>query len=80
MRPGARRDAGDERNRERITISANSTGGAELRFLDRQTLVRAHMRLFKDNKVRLFFTDSEPDGTRVYRVAAEGDTLLTHPR
>ncbi len=69
---------GDDRNRERITITASSHGGAELRFLDRLTRVRAHMTLFGDNKVRMFFTDYEPDETIVYRISAAGDTLVRH--
>jgi hypothetical protein len=68
------------RNRERITMAANSEGGAEFRMLGHDSRVRAHMTLFRDNTVALFFTEYEPDRTIVHRVSAKGDTVVVHER
>ena len=65
-------------NRERITLTAGHTGGSELRFLDRESRVRAHIALFNDNTVALFFTDYQPGKTTVHRVGASGDTVVVH--
>lgn len=70
---------GDGGNRERITLSAGATGGAELRFLNRKSVVAAHMSLFRDDEVRLFFTSHREDGNVVHRISAEGDTVVVHP-
>ncbi len=67
-------------NRERITIAANGQGGAELRVLGHDSRVRAHMSLFRDNTVALFFTEYEPNRTIVHRVSAKGDTTVVHQR
>ena len=67
-------------NRERITISAPRNGGAELRFLNQKSMVAAHMPLFSDGQVALFFTNYTPDGALVHRVSATGDTVVLHRR
>ena len=57
---------GDERNRERVNISATSDGSAEVRMLDRHTWVRARLALARDNHVALDFLDFPP-GQRLQR-------------
>lgn len=48
---------GDDRNRERINIVADETGGAFMRFLDRRTNVVARMSLDSENQAWLEFSD-----------------------
>ena len=61
-------------------MSASENGGAELRMLDRRSYVRAHMELFDDNTVALFFEEPRGDTTIVHRVSATGDTVVVHRR
>ncbi|MGI9077578.1 MAG: hypothetical protein ACR2G6_09650 [Gemmatimonadaceae bacterium] len=71
---------GSRVNRERLTLAVSRSGNGEIRFLDREATVRAHMTLFNDNAVALFFTDYGPNGTLVTRVSAKGDTTVLHRR
>ncbi len=73
-RPGLRS------TRERINIGLDPEGRLKLRFLDMDGRVRAHMELFDDNNVYLFFTDLQEDRTVVHRLDAHGDTVITHAR
>lgn len=73
-RPGVRS------NRERLTFAVDREGRPKLRFLDTNGLVRAHMELFDDDNVYLFFTDLQGDTTVVHRVDAQGDSVITHAR
>ena len=72
--------AGSWVNRERLTLAVSQSGNGEIRFLDRAAAVRAHMTLFHDNTVALFFTDYGSDSTVVTRVSAKGDTTVVHRR
>jgi hypothetical protein len=68
----------DRGNTERITLSVSAKGGSEMRFLDHDGYVRAHMSLFSDNDVALFFTGRQGGKTIVHRVGATGDTVVVH--
>ena len=68
----------DRGSTERITLSVNAKGGSEMRFLDHEGYVRAHMALFSDNDVALFFTSRQDGKTIVHRVGATGDTVVVH--
>jgi len=68
----------DPGNTERITLSVSSKGGSEMRFLDHEGYVRAHMSFFSDNDVALFFTGRQDGKTIVHRVGATGDTVVVH--
>jgi hypothetical protein len=57
---------GNDRNRERVSISAFGDGGAEIRMLDRETWVRARLALDSDNSVALDFLNFPP-GQRLQR-------------
>lgn len=58
---------GDDRNRERISFIADSQGGAEIRFLNRKTLVPGRIRLGEDDKLYLEFLDVQMDKKKVIR-------------
>ena len=65
---------------ERVDMSASENGGAEFRMLDHRSYVRAHMEIFDDNTVALFFEEPHGDTTFVHRVSATGDTVVIHRR
>lgn len=71
---------GGARGGERLTLGVGQMGNGEIRFLDRASYVRAHMTLFNDNTVALFFTDIDTGKTIVHRVSARGDTIVEHRR
>ena len=63
---------------ERVDMSASENGGAEFRMLDHRSYVRAHMELFDDNTIALFFEELHGDTTIVHRVSATGDTIVVN--
>ncbi len=71
---------GDDRNRQRINIIADEQGGAQIRFLDKQTFVKARLRLTDDNRVVAEFLDFPPHEVRVRQLGFGTDTLLRAPR
>lgn len=58
----APRGTGDDRNRERINIVADSRGGASIRFLNRQTSVAGYLLLSSDDNLYLQMEASSPAG------------------
>ena len=58
---------GDSRNRERINLVANSSGGAEIRFLNRKTFVTGRLIVDETDQFRLEFLDF-PDGKVVTKL------------
>lgn len=64
---------GDDRNRERITIVADETGGAHIRFLDRRTSVAARWYLDEQNRAWMQFSDftQKPAVFRRYGLSGE---------
>jgi len=65
--------AGDDRNRERITLVADETGGAHIRFLDRRTSVVSRLYLDDQNRAWLSFSDfmQKPAAIRRYGLTGE---------
>jgi hypothetical protein len=71
---------GDDRNRERINMWADQHGGAAIRFLDRNTMLKSIWQLDQENRVWLEFYDF-PEGEIVRRKIGFGpDQLVRHPR
>jgi hypothetical protein len=71
---------GDDRNRERVNISAFGNGGAEIRMLDRATWVRARLALDSENRVALDFLDFPPGKSLQRRLSISGLELEERPR
>ena len=67
---------GDDRNRERINIVADSEGGAYIRFLDRRTLVKSRIFLDDDNEVRLEFIEFEEGSINRRQMGFEGSRTI----
>jgi hypothetical protein len=67
-------------NPERISLIANATGGAELRFLNQSADVVTHLTLFNDGTAALFFVGHESDRIMTHRVSASGDTTVVSRR
>lgn len=63
----APRGKGDDRNRERIHLIADSEGGATLRFLNRKTGVPGWLTLGDDDNLYLEFLDVQPANNKVIR-------------
>lgn len=63
-------------NRERLTLSVNQRGLAEVRFLDSRSLVRAHMNSQSSNDVRLFIYGTRDGQEFTHAISAYGDTVL----
>ena len=63
---------GDDHNRERINLDADAEGGAEIRMLDRHTLVRARLELDDDNRVSLVFVEPLPGELVMHRQNGAG--------
>jgi hypothetical protein len=76
----APRGKGDDRNRERITLVADETGGSYIRFLDRTTSVPARLYLDEQNRVWLEFIGSEGNETIRRRIGLTGDETIRAPR
>jgi len=71
---------GDDRNRERITIVADQEGGAQIRFLDRETRVPARIYLDEENLVWVEFLEF-PEGEVVRRrIGFSGEETIRQPR
>ena len=66
-------------NTERISLDADAEGGAQLRFLDRQTGVAARMILDDDDRVYLDFAKVLHDSVRLRRLGLRTDTNSVVP-
>jgi hypothetical protein len=66
---------GDPRNRERITIVTDDTGGAYIRFLNRKTLVPGRLILDDKDQFYLEFLDFQDGKTRTRRIGFTGDEV-----
>jgi hypothetical protein len=76
----APRGTGDERNRERITLVADASGGAYLRFLNRKTAVPGRLVLDAADQFYLEFLDF-PDGKVVSRrIGFKGEQIVEQAR
>lgn len=71
---------GDDRNRERINIIADEDGGAQIRFLDRETFVKGRISLTDDNRLVVDFLDFSPDELRIRRIGFDQDTIIVRSR
>jgi hypothetical protein len=71
---------GDERNRERITISADEKGGGYIRFLNRKTLVPGLLQLGEDDRLYLDFLDVQPNKVVRRRIGFKGEQKIEEPR
>jgi len=69
-------DAGDNRNRERINITANRNGGADIRFLNRKTRPAGYIRLAQDDFMYVDFLKYTADSVVHRRVGLTGDSLI----
>jgi hypothetical protein len=67
---------GDNRNRERISIAADETGGAHIRFLDRRTGVVARWYLDDQNRAWMQFSDFTPQPPSIRRYGLAGDEVV----
>jgi hypothetical protein len=67
-------------NPERINISASNSGGAQIRFLDRETGVAARMELAKDDREYLRFMKVTDDSIRTRSLSLVGDSLVAEKR
>ena len=71
---------GDDRNRERINIIADEDGGAQIRFLDRETFVKGRISLTDDNRLVVDFLDFSSDELRIRRMGFDQDTVMIRSR
>lgn len=76
----APRGTGDDRNRERITLVADSEGGANLTFKDRRTSVAARMLLTPENQVWLQFSDFMAAPPTLRRLGLGIDQTVANPQ
>ena len=76
----APRGTGDERNRERITISADAKGGGYIRFLNRKTSVPGLLQLGEDDRLYLDFVDVQPTKVIRRRLGFTGEQKIEEPR
>jgi hypothetical protein len=67
---------GNDANRERITLAADSKGGAHIRFLDRRTSVVSRMYLDEQNRAWLSFTDFSQTPAVIRRYGLSGEELV----
>jgi hypothetical protein len=72
----APRGTGDERNRERITISAEADGGGYIRFLNRKTFVPGILQLGDDDRLYLDFLDFQPGKVIRRRIGFNGEQKI----
>jgi hypothetical protein len=72
----APRGTGDERNPERITLAADGTGGAHIRFLDRRTFVVSRWYLDPENRAWLSFSDFTQTPAVVRRYGLSGEQVV----
>ena len=71
---------GDDRNRERINITADEKGGSGIRFLDRRTSVAARMYLDDQNRVWMQFSDFSQTPASIRRYGLSGEEILRPPK
>jgi hypothetical protein len=71
---------GDDRNRERITLVADESGGSYIRFLDRTTSVPARLYLDDQNRVWLEFVGAQANEVVRRRIGLAGDETIRSPR
>jgi hypothetical protein len=71
----APRGAGDPRNRERITLVADATGGAYLRFLNRKTQVPGRLVLDDNDQFYLEFLDFANGKVTTRRIGFKGEEI-----
>jgi len=71
---------GDERNRERINISADAKGGGYIRFLNRKTSVPGLLQLGDDDRLYLDFLDVQPSKVIRRRIGLNGEQKIEEPR
>jgi len=71
---------GDPRNRERINVVADETGGAYVRFVNRKTFVPGRLILDKEDQFYLEFLDFPAGKTISRRVSFKGDEKLEQKR
>ena len=71
---------GDDRNRERINIIADERGSSQIRFLDRDTWVKARLYLADDNRILLEFLDFPPGEVVSKRISIGDDEVLRRER
>jgi hypothetical protein len=71
---------GDDRNRERITITADNVGGASLTFKDRRTSVAGRMLLTPTNQVWLQFSDFMAQPPVLRRIGLGTDQTIENPQ
>jgi hypothetical protein len=67
---------GDDRNRERINLVADETGGAHIRFLDRRTSVASRMYLDEQNRAWLSFSDFTRTPALIRRYGLTGEETI----
>ncbi len=72
--------AGDDRNRERINITATPNGGASIRFLNRETWVAGYLQLGQDDHMWLDFYEHSTDSVIHRRIGLMSDTLTRRAR
>jgi hypothetical protein len=71
---------GDERNRERITVSADANGGGYIRFLNRKTFVPGILQLETDDRLYLDFLDLQPSKVVRRRIGFNGEQRIEEAR
>jgi hypothetical protein len=71
---------GDPRNRERINIVADATGGAYIRFLNRKTFVPGRLVLDDEDRFYLELLDFPEGKTISRRIGFKGDETVEQPR
>ena len=76
----APRGTGDERNRERINLTAAPNGGAEIRMLDRKTWVRWRVALDSQDSVTMQFLDFPQGEALLRRYSIGGTDFSRQPR
>ncbi len=74
-------DPANPKNPERIHLSADSKGGAMIRFLNRKTGVPGWIRLGDDDKLYLEFIDVQPDKNKVFKkqISIDGEKQVEEP-
>jgi hypothetical protein len=76
----APRGTGDDRNRERINIVADQSGGAYIRFLNRRTSAVGFLSLGEDDRMWLDFVDVQQDKVVRRRLTFAGEEMVEAPR
>ena len=71
---------GDDRNRERITLVADESGGSSIRFLDCTTSIPARLYLDDQNRVWLEFIGTQTNEVVRRRIGLSGDETTRTPR